>query len=203
MEREKVKSIIAIFLCFSFSLNAQTSFSRVSVDLGIIRNYQYNIDDNKIYSFYPELKIGGNFLTNYLEWELYTSYWDDGIKEAFNVRDAVTYSYSSFVLGNKFCFFPKEIIEDFFWPFYLSAGISYRKINEKYVGGSDYTGNYRENNTSNLITYDIGFGVYFAVFEKVRLRIDSNICFPFKENDRLYNDGKNGTIKLGADYLFD
>jgi len=197
-----VKNILAIFLCFSFFANAQTNFSRVSVDLGIIRNYQYNIGNNKIYSFYPELKFGGNFLTNCLEWELFSSYWGDGITDAFSIRDAATYSYSSAVFGGKFCFYPKEIVEDFFWPFYLSAGISYRKINEKYVGGSDYAGNYRENNSFNLMTYDIGFGVYFAVFEKVRLRIDSNICIPFKENDKLSNGGGNGVIKLGADYLF-
>ena len=72
-------------------MNAQTNISRISIDLGIIRNYQYDFGNDKLYAFYPEIKIGGKFITNYSEWEFFTSYWNDGIDEVFNIKDAATF----------------------------------------------------------------------------------------------------------------
>lgn len=197
----KLKYVLVAVLVFVFSINAQTNISKLSIDLGIIKNYQNDFGNEKLYAFYPELKVGGQFLHRSLEWELYTSYWTDGITEAFQIRDAATYSFSSQIIGSKLSFYPSEIVDDFFWPIFLTSGISYRKINEKYVGGSDFVGNHIENNSSHLITIDVGGGVYIQMLEKLRLRIETNIFIPLKEDYRLYNHGMNGTLKIGFDYL--
>ncbi len=197
-----MKYIIALIFAFVLSMNAQTNISKISLDLGIIKNYQYDIGNDKLYSFYPELKIGGEFITKSLEWDLFTSYWNDGITDAFQIRDAATYSYSSLTFGSKVYFYPDKIIDDFFIPLYLTAGISYHKVYEKYVGGSDYVGHHKNDSRFKLITIDVGIGIYFQIFERLKLRIDTNVFIPFKDDDRLYNYGKNETLKLGFDYYF-
>ncbi|MCL4551760.1 MAG: hypothetical protein M1495_24695 [Bacteroidetes bacterium] len=197
-----MKYVITIILTFVLSMNAQTNISRVSIDLGIIRNYQYDFGNDKLYAFYPEVKICGQFLTNYSEWEFFTSYWTDGIVKVFNVRDAATYSYSSVVVGSKLYFSPSKILEEFPLPIYLTSGISYHKVNEKYIGGSDYIGDHRNDNSFQLLTFDIGVGIYFNIIEKLRLRFDTNVFIPFKGEDRLYNYGRNGVLKVGFDYIF-
>ena len=198
----KLKYVFVSVSLFVFSINAQTNISKLSIDLGVIKNYQNDFGNEKLYAFYPELKAGGQFIHRSLEWELYTSYWTDGITEAFQIRDAATYSYSSQIFGSKLSFYPSEIVDELFWPIFLTSGISYRKINEKYIGGSDFVGNHIENNSSYLITFDIGCGVYFQMLEKLRMRIETNIFIPMKEDDKLYNHGMNGTLKIGFDYLF-
>lgn len=198
----KLKYLFFVALAFVLTTKAQTNISKLSIDLGIIKNYQNHFGNEKLYAFYPELKVGGQFLHRSIEWELYASYWTDGITDAFQIRDAATYSYSSQILGGKFSFYPFEIDDDFFWPIFITSGISYRSINQKYVGGSDFVGNHIENNSSQLITFDIGCGVYLQTFEKLRLRIETNIFIPLKEDSRLYNHGMNGTFKIGFDYLF-
>ncbi len=198
----KLEFVIAAVLAFVFSMNAQTNISSVSIDLGVIRNYQSNFGNDKLYAFYPAVNVGGQFFANYLEWEFFASYWSDGISKVFNVRDAATYSYSSVVFGSQLYLYPSKILEEFPLPIYLTSGISYNKINEKYIGGSDFVGNHNEDNSFQLMTFDIGLGIYFPILEKIRLRIDANICIPFKKDDRLYNQGRNGTLKFGFDYFF-
>ena len=184
------------------SINAQINISRVSIDLGIIRNYQYDFGNDKLYAFYPEVKIGGQFLTNYSEWEFFTSYWNDGIDEVFNITDAATYSYSSFIVGSRLYFYPNRILQNFPIPIYFTSGLSYHKVYEQYIGGGDFVGNHRNDNSFDLLTFNLGFGVYFNLIDKLRLRIDTNAFIPFKRNDIIYNFGTNGTIKLGFDYFF-
>ena len=197
-----MKYVTTIILTFVLSLNAQTNISRISIDFGIIRNYQNDFGNDKLYAFYPEVKIGGQLLTKYFEWELFTSYWGDGVTNAFQLKYAATYSYNNITVGSKLCFYPCKVFEDFFWPLYLTSGISYHNVNEKYIGGSDFVGNHKNSNTFRLVTFDIGIGVYLQALEKLRFRIDTIAFIPFKDDNRLYNFGKVGTVKLGFDYFF-
>lgn len=197
-----MKYVTIIILTFVLSLNAQTNISRISIDFGIIRNYQNDFGNDKLYAFYPEVKIGGQFLTNYSEWEFFTSYWNEGIDQVFNVRDAATYSYSSFIIGSKLYLYPSLILQKFPLPFYFTSGLSYHKVYEKYIGGSDFVGNHRNDNSFELLTFNLGFGLYINLIDKLRLRIDTNAFIPFKKNDIIYNYCTNGTVKLGFDYFF-
>ena len=197
-----MKYVIAFILTFMLSVNAQTNISRLSIDLGIIGNYQDGFGNNKVYAFYPEVKIGGQFLTNYSEWEFFTSYWNDGIDEVFNVRDAATYSYSSFIVGSKLYFYPRRILQNFPLPIYFTSGLSYHKVYEKYIGGSDFVGNYRNDNSFELLTFNFGLGLYFNLIDNLRIRIDTNVFIPFRKNYIIFNYGSNGTVKLGFDYFY-
>jgi hypothetical protein len=75
-------------------------------------------------------------------------------------------------------------------------------VYEKYIGGSDFVGNHRNDNSLELFTVNLGLGLCFNLIDELRIRIDTNVYIPLKDEDRLYNYGRNGTVKLGFDYFF-
>lgn len=183
-------------------VSAQPDISRATVSFGRIKNYQSDFGSDKEYAFYPEIALGGKLADSFLEWEIFGSYWTDGISEVFSVMDAATYSYSSAVFGARSNVMIFDLLKNFPLPVYGTAGISFHKIYEKYIGGSDLTGRHRADNSINQFTYDFGLGFDFELSRDLRLRIDAIIFTPFKPNTNLQNGGTCGVVKLNLDYCF-
>lgn len=193
----KYLQILSLLFLSSLSL-AQVNVSKVSFDLGYTSNFQDKFGNEDIYVVEPEFKIGGKFIKEYFEWDFNFSFWDDGVKKAFSIMDAVTYSYSSQRVGLRFNYFPKNILI----PFHFTFGSSVSFIKEEYIGGSDFSGNSRKDNNHNLLMIDFGLGFNFRVLEYLRLRSVAKLSYPIIKNDFFNEETIIPKIKLGLDFIF-
>ena len=187
----------AFFLLLTTYVSAQTDISQLSLDLGYVNNYQSSFGNNKTLAFAPEVKLGGNFIKKFFEWDFAVSYWDDGIDEILNIQDAPTYSFSSAIISLRLNYYPVEV----YIPIHFIAGLSTRFVNEKYIGGEDMGGYHRDDNSFILYTIDLGAGLEYKINETFRIRCDVVAFIPFKEKSRLYNEGYGGSLKIGLDYF--
>jgi len=176
---------------------AQVNINKVSFDLGYTNNYQREFGNSKLFALSPEFKIGGNLIKEHFEWDVLFSFWNDGVDKPFQIRDATTYSYSSQIIGLRLNYFPKKIII----PIHFISGLSSRFIQEKYVGGTDFTGMFREDNSLFLLTFDFGLGLDVRLIQRFRIRIDGLVSLPFNKHNVLYAKGWSNSLKLGLDYF--
>jgi opacity protein-like surface antigen len=196
--------LIIIFFVSIFiqQICAQINISTISFDCGLKRNYQLSaLERIKHYHFYPEIQFGGDFFSNYTEWKLGLGFSNDTIDEQFPIKDYATYSYSSYDLGWNISVYPQKIAIGFPIPLYLLGGFSYHFISEKYIGGVDFNGFHRNDNSSRLSTIDVGFGLSYKIIEKLRVRLEGKFYFPLIKNSILESDGQTSTLKSGVDYI--
>ncbi len=183
-------------------MSAQINISKISADLGLIRNMQYPTSNEvSSYTLYPELHIGGSIIGKFLEWDVYWGYWNDGVKEPFNIRDAWTFSYSSNLIGTRIYFYPQDAFDDIVFPFKLAAGLSYHFVNMHYVGGTDYVGNIGKDSSIRFLTLDIGLGLDFNIIEKISLGIEGNLYFRTDISSPANSDGLS-SLKMALTYSF-
>jgi len=176
---------------------AQTDISRVSVELGAVRNYQSSFIMDKLYSFSPGIKLGGRFIENYLEWDFSISYWDDGVNDLLPISDGFTFSYSSTILSAALNYYPEKVAI----PIHFISGLSTRFVNRKYIGGEDMGGNIGKSSSFILYTLDFGAGLNFTITKTIRIRGDVLLFMPFNKKDFLFEKGWGGSAKLGMDYF--
>jgi|GEM_PF-2035864 len=175
---------------------AQSDISKVSLGMSIARNYQSDLGNDKFFAFSPEIKLGGAFIVDYFEWDLSLSYWQDSIQKPFPVTDTPTYSYSSTSLGLSLNYFPQNRII----PIHFISGVSTRLVREKHVGGGNYDGSYRNDNSFMLNTMDFGTGIDLNVTNNVRVRLDGLLSMPFVKKDVLASGGWGRSLRIGVDY---
>lgn len=202
-------SLLTLFFAFLCStVNAQVNLSKVSLDAGIIKNQQYEIGNTRLFTFYPEVQLGGLLYKDYLEWGLNFGYWDDGVKEPFPYADWVTFSYHSYILGTKVMFLPQNAFKSFALPLHLTMGFSYHYVGEKYIGGTDLTGSHRPPHDYKVPAVDLGAGLNIKPFEFLRLRLDGNVYIPVSKNNQFpLGTGRSSlaassSLTLGFDYFF-
>lgn len=188
---------IISFLLLPSLIFAQTNISRVSLDMGIERNYQSDLGNDDFFAFSPGVKLGGTFIFDYLEWDLGLSYWNDGIHKEFPITDTPTYSYSSSNLGIHLNYFTQKLII----PLHFISGVSTRLVREKHVGGGNYFGSYRNDNSFLLNTLDFGAGLNVNVTTNVRIRLDGLLSMPFAKKYVLDSGGRGSSLKIGIDYF--
>lgn len=185
-----------IFLLFiSTSIFSQINFSRISLDLNYVKNYQ--LVENYEYSFAPEIKVGGMFFSEVLEWEIYTSYWDDGISSQLKgIVDYVTYTFSNLALGSKVYFLPTKTK----FQLLLNGGFSYKYITQKYIGGSQ-NGIPKTNEYYNILSLDLGVGFKYRINPTYRIRAEYNIYTSLTGSVTYYKQFDNSSAKIGIDYF--
>lgn len=192
----------ALILFFSPPLQAQTNFNKISVDIGMKNGYQSGpFDESNKFSLFPQIQIGGNFLFNYLEWNLNWGYFDDGRDTEFNVRDFATYSYSSHIVGGYISFYPEKLTDGFSIPVYLLTGFSYHFVNEEYIGGNDFTGSHRDDNSFGVSSWDLGLGINYNIVKNLRFRLDGIVYVPLSEPESLELNRSSSSFKFGVDYI--
>ena len=147
--------LLAGCLLLTSSATAQTAHParlNVSVQGGVIRNFQNENEGQPLHAFYPEVQIAsrpfplvrGISLQGGLHW----GYWDDGVREhkreitpSFGLCGPpeeppcvlTTYSQSSHIVGSRFYVVPTQIP---FVSLSLFSGLSWHFVSDDYVGGS-------------------------------------------------------------------
>jgi hypothetical protein len=125
---------------------------------------------NYEYSYSPEIKVGGLFFSEILEWEIYTSYWDDGIDEELKgVVDHITFKYSNLTTGSRIYFLPTKKK----FHLLLNVGFSYKYITQKYIGGSQ-NGIPISDRYYNIFSLDFGVGLRYRINPLFRIRAEYN-----------------------------
>ena len=183
-----------LILLVPLSIRSQVDISRLSLDFGIARNYQFGGDH--LYSLYPEIKLGGKFYSEILEWEILLGYWDDGItKELSQIMDHTTFSHSNLTFGSKFYFLPGRLK----FHLFLSGGFSYKYVYKKYIGGGFSMG---KDSEIHLLSMDLGVGFRYTANPKIRIRTELNAHLSILGNIGHLSEYSNGSIKIGLDYFF-
>lgn len=185
-----------IFLLFvSTSIFGQINISRLSFDFNYIKNYQ--LVSNYEYSYSPEIKVGGLFFSEILEWEIYTSYWDDGISEPLSgVVDYITFTYSNLTTGSRIYFLPTKMK----FHLLLNAGFSYKYIIQKYISGSQ-NGIPINDKYYNIISLDFGVGFRYRINSLFRVRAEYNHYTSINGDTKYYDEFSNHSAKIGIDYF--
>jgi hypothetical protein len=83
--------------------------------------------------FHPEIAIGGQVVSTYLQWEIFWGYWDDNINEV-NVRDMAVYSTYGHIIGGRIEFKPSQVLKGWIMPIVVTSGFSHHFILEIYRG---------------------------------------------------------------------
>lgn len=158
-------------------------------------------DEVSSYSVYPEVHVGGPMFEKFLVWDIYYGYWNDGVKKPFYIMDAVTYSYSSNLVGTRIYFYPQDAFDEFILPLKLIAGLSYHSVKERYVGGFDLAGTHGDGSSIEFLSLDIGLGSEIKIIDVLALGIEGNVYFPLKTFD-LVNPNGFSSLKMGLIYRF-
>ena len=130
--------LLAVSLLLISSASSQPARLNVSVQGGVIRNFQHEDWKQSRYTFYPEVQIAsqpfsitrGISLQGGLRW----GYWDDGVREHKGDISFVTYSHSSHIAGVRFYVVSTHIP---LVSLSLFSGLSSHFVSGDYVGGSD------------------------------------------------------------------
>jgi len=177
----------------------QTNISTVSIKFGAIRTLFSDESFYKgyFYTFYPEVQIGGTVLKKYIHWGINWGFWDDNVSKPFPVKDFVSYSYSSHIIGSRLAISVNNIIKEEYTiklsPF---CGLSRHFVRAKYVGGFGVGGNPGFDHTQIVNTVDIGINIKVKVYGHIQLiaeiqqfnQLDS-FNFGFVEKRNAYKTG--------------
>jgi hypothetical protein len=161
--------------CFS-----QTDVSFVAVRAGAIRSESITSHHNYLWSFYPEIEVGGGLFTQYLSWGVSWGYWTDGTVEAEYVPDFVQYSGRGHVLSARASIKIQSIAAHFPIPLVVSAGAAHIFSESAYVGeGAPWIGlaRYTEQTTVGLL----GLAVVVPVSSKAEVSGQMVQFLPFGE----------------------
>ena len=159
---------------------SQFSLSQISAQAGVISvRWQYGSESGN--PFYAEVQIGGRFVSRPVTWALYWGHWDDGIDHPLPIIDAVTYSYSSHIIGARIGISVQEALKYFPLPLELYAGASHHFAHQTYIGGSDYFGNRGVDASVNTTTAELGVNALIPIVEPVRLLAGLQQYFPFTQ----------------------
>lgn len=181
------------------SAAAQVNVSSVTARLGVIRTLQDEIGGGgHQWSLYPELQLGGQFLTPSLSWGVSWGYWADGVDQTVdNVVDMATYSQRGHIFILRAAFEPQKAAPHWPIPLEIFAGVAKHIIFSRHIGGSDYTGGHIEDATYHSTTPYGGLSLAFPLSAKLQIEAEAAQFFPFK-GDAFYDLQKNRRdFKLG------
>lgn len=202
------KGLIIIVLTLSFvgvtRTYAQISLNTLSANVGTIRTLfpNYSPYEDYQYSFYPELQVGGDFLTPSIQWIVCWGYWMDGVKKAFPVADMVTYSYSSHLLGARFNIFPGKLLPHWPLPVGVFTGLAHHFISGKYVGGFGLDGRPGRDFTRSGNTFEAGINAELEALGPIAVRGEIHQLFPLGNEwlDRMQKNRRAYTVGLAVHF---
>jgi hypothetical protein len=205
MKRHRVFAFLASTVLFiPVSTIAQVDISSVTARAGVIRT-QWNDASpfpDYLWSFYPELEIGGHFMEPYLTWGISWGYWSDGIDRALPVADMVTYSESGHLVAARIGFQPQVLDHHWPVPVKIFAGITGHFMKSKYVGGTDLTGRAGTNSTDQATTAFFGLGLSIPVVPHINLEAEALQFVPFGDRPIDHAQKNRRAFAIGAAVLF-
>lgn len=181
----------------------------ISANIGFIRTVfpDYVHYSDYQYAFYPELEVDAEILAPYTRGGVYWGYWNDGVNSPLPVKDAVTFSYRSHILGARITFLPKKLLDNWLLPFGVFVGAARHFISEQCVGGFDIGGStcneahYRDSRY-NIHTLEAGLSSEFRIGGafKIRGKVYQFIPLGNSEMDR-YQEKRRG-YSVGLGFIF-
>lgn len=182
------RMVIPICLSILLSLSrlpAQTNINAVSFSFGTVRTFLDSYMNSGVnqYARYHEIEAGGNVVTRSFGWGAYFGYWSDGIDTPLPIRDYITYSYSSRIVGIRIAFFPVIWGNEFPLTAGVVAGLSRHFISGRFVGGGDYFGNPGVDFTRRSDIAEAGITVRVPVLSRLSLRGDIHQLIPLVDDD--------------------
>ena len=160
-------------LCF-----CQVDVSVISARAGAIRSESITSHGNYLWSFYPEIEVGGRLFAQYLSWGISWGYWTDGPVEVEPAVDFVQYSGHGHILSGRVGIRIQSIATHFPIPLTISAGVAHIFSESAYVGeGPPWIGlaRYTEQTTVGLL----GLAVPVPVSSKMEVTAQVVQFLPF------------------------
>jgi hypothetical protein len=170
-------SVVLFFAMLFIPLNAlsQVDISSVTVRLGAIRTLWIDITPypGHMWSVYPELEIGGQFIVPCLAWGASWGYWSDGIDKAIPIPDMTTESSSSHIVAARIGFQPQRLDNHWPIPVEIFTGVAQHFIKQKHIGGSHYFGEGGNTSSETSATPFAGFGFSIAISTCLRVKAEA------------------------------
>ncbi len=178
----------------------------ISANIGFIRTLfpDYEFYSNYKHTLYPELEVDTEMMVPYIRGGLYWGYWNDGVNRPLPVKDAVTFSYRSHILGARVTFLPTKLLDDWLLPFGVFVGTARHFITEQCVGGYDFAGNtcnkaQYQDSRHNIHTLETGLSSEFGIWGplKIRGKIYQFIPLGNSEMDRSHKKQRGYSVGVG------
>jgi hypothetical protein len=172
---------VFILVFFAFVLiqslaEAQINISSISLRIGGIETETGHGQDEIVLN--PELQIGGKLFTDYFNWGVNWSYWNDGINKEIPSSDFVTYNFSSHIVGCRLICSPMKIIEKLDVPIDIFAGVAEHFIKARYIGGAGLTGIGGSTYTKEMTTIELGLSLQIFIIERISALVEAQQYFP-------------------------
>jgi hypothetical protein len=169
----KKNFIIIAFAIIIISANlvlAQPSVTGLSLNIGIIQNFNTPQFYGSDYIPYYEIQLNGSLVKPFLRWGVYFSYWDDGVDRAFPVTDYQTYSFNGKNAGVRM-YLDAPQINFIGLPLRFSffGGVSHSFISSKYIGGTNFVGQTGNDYSADLNNAEFGIGLDTRLFKAISL----------------------------------
>jgi hypothetical protein len=204
MKARGVAGIVVGFLLLTpFPTQAQLDVASVGARAGMIRTLWSESYGSflPLWSFYPEVQIGGTFFVPYLSWQASWGYWSDGVERAAPIMDMVTYSLSSHIVALRIGFHPQVLDDHVPIPIVVFAGAAEHFIKAERIGGTDYGGERRQNpnyrSLDQSLTPFVGVGVSIWVLPYLNLGAELQQFIPFGSSEISRAQKNRRTFSIG------
>jgi hypothetical protein len=188
----------------SSSAASQVDISSVTIRMGVINMYrpvEQQAFGDRVWFLYPEVEIGGQFITPCLSWGLSWTYWTNTVDNTNPARSWGPYAYNTHTLAIRFTFRPRRLDPHWWLPLMVFAGAAEHFIREEYTGrvliesGNAGVSNFRST------TPFIGVGFSVAIASRVSIEAEGLQFIPLKSKD-LYLQKNRRAIALGCQVCF-
>jgi hypothetical protein len=197
---------VAVICLLAFALMhnqcvSQIDASFATVRAGAIRSQSINSHHSYLWSFYPEIEVGGKLFTEYLTWGVTWGYWTDGKMEAEYVPDFFQYSGRGHVVSARANIKIQSVAAHFPIPLVVSAGAAHIFSESEYVGeGAPWIGRarYTEETTVGLI----GLAVVVRVWSTTEVSAQAIQFLPFGEKRVDWPQENRRAFTLGLTFFW-
>ncbi|MCF6269697.1 MAG: hypothetical protein L3J41_08305 [Melioribacteraceae bacterium] len=204
MLKLKIKFVFLLLLLLS---STKSSFSQTNIhSVGFDVGYIGSVDQYSDLVIFPEIFMGGDFITSNFNWKANIGYWDDGTNAPKYIQSPSTYAYSSFVIGAELLFlFP---VTNLYRPspVRILSGLSYHYVSVKeFIGPMplyNYSNNYPKNLTGNLFYLNVGMEIHILIQKSFTVFL-KGIGYYLLNNREVFKDNRwRLQLSLGLNYNF-
>jgi hypothetical protein len=195
--------LVLVFLLTSMASIAQVDISSVTLRAGSIRTQSADYSgQGYMWSFYPELEIGGHFFAPSLSWGASWGHWTDGITQTLPIADHVTYSQQGHIVSGRIGLRPQVL--DSRWPIPLTifVGVAQHFTSVTYVGGRDLVGNPGTSSSQHATTGFFGLAISIPVAAQFSLQAEVLQFVAFGDEPIDHAQKNRRAFTLGAAVTF-
>jgi hypothetical protein len=149
---------------------AQITLNSAGVSAGVIDRLESTPSGANVV-FYPEVQVGGRFISPFLEWSAACGYWNDRIS-GVQGSDYEQYSAQGLILSGRVIFVPQLADANWVLPVAVIGGISHHFISEKFIGGSSWVSGGHRDGAYSTNALEGGLRVFLNVTNSIQLRAE-------------------------------